>query len=103
MDTKIVNALNNLRPNALWILRGTEIEWKDSRQRKPTQDEIDAEIVRADNEFLNTTYQRQRVLEYPPVTDYIDAVYWQTQGDETKMVKYLAAVTAVKTKYPKSD
>lgn len=103
MDTKIVNALNKLRPNALWILRENKLEWMDSKQREPTQAEIDAEIIRADSEFLNTNYQRQRVLEYPPLTEYIDAVYWQTQGDETKMVKYLATVKAVKTKYPKPD
>jgi hypothetical protein len=46
-------------------------------------------------------YQRLRRPEYPPLADLADALYWQAQGDNTKMNKYLAAVDTVKTKYPK--
>jgi hypothetical protein len=46
-------------------------------------------------------YQRLRRPEYPPLADLADALYWQAQGDESKMIAYLAAVNAVKTKYPK--
>jgi len=38
-------ALEILRPNAKWTLRGTEldqIEWLDTEQTQPTQDEINA-------------------------------------------------------------
>ena len=40
-------------------------------------------------------------MEYPPMTDLADALYWQSKGDESKMTAYLAAVEAVKLKYPK--
>lgn len=54
-------------------------------------------------EFERTQYQRDRVTEYPPLTDLADALYWQSQGDESKMTAYLAAVDAVKAKYPKAS
>jgi hypothetical protein len=53
------------------------------------------------DEWNNTAYQRSRQPEYPPLADLADALYWQTQGDDRKMTAYLAAVNAVKTKYPK--
>jgi hypothetical protein len=54
-------------------------------------------------EFQRTQYIRDRVMEYPPLTELADALYWQAQGDESKMTAYLAAVNAVKAKYPKGD
>jgi len=35
------------------------------------------------------------------LSDFVDAMYWQARGDDTKMTAYLAAVDAVKAKYPK--
>ena len=52
-------------------------------------------------EWEATEYQRLRKPEYPPLADLADALYWQSQGDESKMTAYLAAVDAVKQKYPK--
>jgi len=46
-------------------------------------------------------YVAKRVKEYPPLTDYADAVYWDSKGDPTKMIAYLAKVEEVKAKYPK--
>jgi hypothetical protein len=42
-----------------------------------------------------------RQPEYPPLGDLADAIYWQNEGDSSKMTAYLAAVEAVKVKYPK--
>lgn len=49
------------------------------------------------------TYAELRRFEYPPIQDLADALYWQAQGDESKMVAYLAAVEAVKAAYPKPE
>lgn len=38
---------------------------------------------------------------YPPLEDYVDAVYWQSRGDGSKMEAYLAAIDAVKAQFPK--
>jgi hypothetical protein len=46
-------------------------------------------------------YRALRAREYPPQSDYLDAVYWQERGDPSKMEAYLAAIDAVKARYPK--
>ena len=38
---------------------------------------------------------------YPPLSDLADALYWQEQGDPTKLQKYHEKVAAVKARYPK--
>lgn len=40
---------------------------------------------------------------YPPVADLADAIYWQSQGDSSKMDRYIAAVAAIKAQFPKGD
>jgi hypothetical protein len=91
---------------AVWILRGTDnldgLEWSGPVAR-PTKAALDAEIVRLQAEWDSTEYQRQRQPEYPPLVDLADALYWQSQGDDSKMSAYLAAVEAVKLKYPKGN
>lgn len=42
-----------------------------------------------------------RAAAYPPITDLADAIYWQSQGDNSKMEAYNAAVAAIKVQYPK--
>jgi hypothetical protein len=62
-----------------------------------------AELSRLEEEYQLKEYQRQRQSEYPPLADLADAMYWQAQGDDSKMTAYLAAVQAVKDKYPKGN
>ncbi len=47
------------------------------------------------------TYQELRAPEYPPLSTLADAIYWQTQGDNSLMDKWIAACDIVKQKYPK--
>lgn len=45
--TKISEALQIIRPNAEWVLRGHSIEgleWLDNKQNEPTKDEIEQAI-----------------------------------------------------------
>ena len=42
----IAEALFSLRPTAQWILKDDEIEWLDTKQTRPTDEEIKAEIVK---------------------------------------------------------
>lgn len=44
---------------------------------------------------------RLRQAMYPPLADLADAIYWQSQGDNSKLNAYNAAVAAVKAKFPK--
>jgi hypothetical protein len=61
----------------------------------------EAETVRTRNQqaaFNALPYSEKRVLEYPPITDYIDGV---VKGDQAQIDAYIAACLAVKAKYPK--
>ena len=98
------DALISLRPGAQWSWTGLEysgLNWLDTEQTKPTAAEINAEIERLKAVELAKYYQQPRQEEYPPLADLADALYWQSQGDDTKMTAYIAACDAVKTKYPK--
>jgi hypothetical protein len=115
-DDKVIQSL---APTAQFGLTGTEIEfveeivdgvlttttpnlqWFDPSVTKPTKQQILAERARLQAELDATEYQRKRQPEYPPLGDLADAIYWQNEGDSSKMTAYLAAVEAVKVKYPK--
>ena len=45
-------------------------------------------------------YIAKRQAEYPPITDYLDAV---VKSDQEQIDDYIAACQAVKTKYPKPE
>jgi hypothetical protein len=60
--------------------------------------EYDAALV--DAEISKIEYKRQRVAEYPLITDYIDGV---VKGDQAQIDAYIAACLAVKAKYPKPE
>lgn len=62
---------------------------------------VQEEIVRLKQLQIANAYIRKRQIEYPPITELADALFWQSQGDNTKMTAYLAKVEAVKQKYPK--
>lgn len=96
----IHKALISLRPNAVWILQGDDysgIEWLDTTQTKPTEAEINAEIVRLQAEYEAMAYKEKRAKEYPPITEQLDALW---KGGEAA-AEMLAKVQAVKNKYPK--
>ena len=92
-----VDALQSLKPNAEWTLRGDVLEWLDTEQTEPTQAEIDAEVTRLQAEYDAQAYARSRALEYPSIGDQLDMIYHNGDGGAT----FQAAIKAVKDKYPK--
>jgi len=114
----VTDALLSLAPGAAWGLDGPEIVWEQDVINsgnftaknltwysadipQPSKSQIEAELTRLKAEYDAVEYRRQRKPEYPPLADLADALYWQAQGDSSKMTVYLAAVDAVKQKYPK--
>ena len=100
----ISKVLTALYPEASWSLQGNTYEgitWLSKNIEMPSKELVEAEVARLTAELSTTEYQRLRQPEYPPLADLADALYWQAQGDSTKMDQYLAAVAAVKEKYPK--
>jgi hypothetical protein len=49
------------------------------------------------------SYADKRRMAYPPLSEFADAMYWQSQGDDSKMEAYLAQVARVKAQFPKSN
>lgn len=98
MQPTKAKAIDSLRPNSQWVLRGEIVEWMDTEQTQPTDNEISAEITRLQAEYDSKEYQRQRAREYPPMTDYLDGV---VKGDQAQIDAYIATCLAVKAKYPK--
>ena len=95
MITK-ADALQSLRPDAEWVLRGDDLEWLDTKQTQPTEAEIQAEIARLEADYTAKEYQRQRAAEYPSIVDQLDLLY------HGGMDAWKSAIQAVKDRYPKT-
>jgi len=93
----IADALLSLRPGAEWVVRGTEIEWLDSKQTQPTDAEIQAEITRLEAEYDAKAYARSRAAEYPAIGDQLDALFHAGVFP----AEMAAQIQAIKDKYPK--
>ncbi len=104
----IIEALISLRPGAQWSLNGDGyggLVWNEppvweGGQKKPTKEEVEAEVVRLQQEWENTEYQRLRAKEYPDFKEYLDGI---VKGDTAQMQAYIDACLAVKAKYPKPE
>jgi len=90
------DAITSLKPGADFVLTGDVLEWRDSKQTKPTESEIDAELSRLITEYNNKKYQRDRSAEYPYVVDQLDDIY------HNGIDGWKATIKAIKDKYPKS-
>jgi|TARA_A100000171_G_C2118274_1_gene139170 hypothetical protein len=85
-------AIQSLRPNAEFLVRGETVEWHDKKQSKPTDSEIDAEITRLQAEYDANQYQRDRV--YPSIQDQLDMQYWDKVKGTTTWQDAIAKVKA---------
>jgi hypothetical protein len=94
----ITKALQTLRPNAQWVLRGSEysgLEWLDTVQTQPTEAEINAEIIRLEADYAAKQYQRDRAKAYPSIVDQLDTLY------HSGIDAWKQEIKAVKDQYPK--
>tara|TARA_R110001592_G_C12960446_1_gene732248 strand:- start:224 stop:373 length:150 start_codon:yes stop_codon:yes gene_type:complete len=46
-------------------------------------------------------YKIIRRVEYPPINDFVEAVYDKEKGDDTKYKAWIAACDKVKNDFPK--
>ena len=90
------NALQSLRPNASWTIRGDDLEWHDTEQTQPTDAEIATEIARLQADYVAKEYQRDRAKEYPSIADQLDTLY------HSGLDAWKAQIKTVKDKYPKA-
>jgi hypothetical protein len=100
--SNISQALQNLRPGAKWVCRGTSydgLEWVDKDQTKPTEEEVNQKVEELKAERQATEYQRQRAPEYPSITDQLDALF-HAGVFPPEMAEQ---IQAIKDKYPKPE
>ena len=93
---RISDALQSLRPKSQFAVRGDVIEWLDTEQTKPSQSEIDAEVIRLQAEYDALDYARKRKAEYPTIEELVVALY---DTDDKSAIETKRA--EVKAKYPK--
>jgi hypothetical protein len=101
----VSDAIKSLKPDAQFSIVNEDIEniiWI-SDDNIPKKEEIIAEKNRLILEYQKTEYQRLRQPKYPSLADLADAIYWQSKGDDSKMVAYLQACEDVKNQYPKPE
>jgi hypothetical protein len=91
-------ALESLRPKAVWVLRGDDLEWLDQTQTQPTEAEIAAEVARL------TALEPARVATENRRNAYIaeaDALFFKAQRGEATMEEWQAKVAEIKARFPK--
>ena len=95
---RISDALQVLRPGAEWSIGNnsySELDWLDTEQTKPTEEEVVQKIAELTYQKEVEVYKEQRAAEYPPYADQFDKIFhsgvnaWKTQ------------IRAIKEKYPK--
>jgi len=92
------DALESLTPKAKWILRDNVLEWHDSIQIRPTEAEIDTEIIRLRAEYDAQEYARNRKAEYPAWDMQLDYIFHNGIDKWKEDI-----VQPVKDKYPKPE
>lgn len=105
-NESITKALLSLRPGAEWVQYGDTydgLKWLEKPvweggQKKPTREEVEAEVARLQQEWENTEYKRLRSPEYPSITDQLDALF-HAGVFPPEMAEQ---IQAVKNKYPKT-
>ena len=68
---------------------------------KPTESEVNAGLKAMQDAFDAKDYSRKRIVEYPSLGEFADAMYWNSKGDSSKLTAYYAACEKVKTDNPK--
>ena len=69
----ISKALLALVPGAKWVIRDDVIDWMDTEQTQPTDEEIQTEIARLT--YLEGINQYQRDRQYPLMNEQLDNIF----------------------------
>ena len=91
------DALQSLKPNAQWVLRGDELEWLDTVQTQPTEAEITAEVTRLQAEYDANQYQRDRKVKY----DALNQLELISDDAIKGTTTHADAILAIKAEFPK--
>ena len=90
-------ALQSLRQGASWVLRGDEysgLEWRDSLQVVPTEQEVLDEIENLKAIQASRQYRRDRKDAYHAIEEQLDLLYWDQVNGTTDWKDHVAKVKA---------
>ena len=97
----ITQALQSLRPGSEWMVIDEKYEnlwWSDNNDLPPpTEEEINQEIERLQQEYERNQYQRDRAKEYPSIQEQLDTLYHQGYDG------WKQEINKIKEKYPKPE
>ena len=100
MITKI-QALVSLRLGAEWSWAGdnyADLDWLDQQQTKPTEEEIDAEVIRLESLEPINIAMTNRLNAY---RNESDPLFFKAQRGEITMQEWLSKIQEIKERYPK--
>ena len=96
----IPDALQALRPGAEWVLRGNEyagLEWLDTKQAQPTEEEVNAEIARLQAELPNKLAKENRAAAYKLEAD---PLFFKAQRGEATQQEWLDKIAEIQARFP---
>ena len=91
------NALQSLKPNAEWVLRGDVLEWLDSEQTEPTALELSNEVTRLQAVYDSQLYARTRKAKY----DLLNQDEMRYDDVKNSTTTWVDAIDAIKAAHPK--
>ena len=91
------DALQSLKPNAEWVLRGDVLEWLDSEQTEPTALELSNEVTRLQAVYDSQLYARTRKAKY----DLLNQDEMRYDDVKNSTTTWVDAIDAIKAAHPK--
>ena len=94
---RTTDALQSLKPNSEWVLRGDVLEWLDSEQTEPTALELSNEVIRLQAVYDSQLYARTRKAKYDLLNQ--DEMRYDDLVNNT--TTWRDGIAAIKTAHPK--
>jgi hypothetical protein len=92
-----IKAIQSLRPDAEFVLRGDELEWLDQNQTEPTPEEIAAESARLEAAEPLRIAQQSRAAAYQQEAD---PLFFKYQAGEVTKEEWIAKREEIRARYP---
>jgi hypothetical protein len=94
------DAILSLRPKAQWVLRDEDLEWHDTLQTQPSDEEIATEVARL--EALEPVRVAGENRHQAYITE-ADPLFFKAQRGEATIEEWQAKVTEIKARFPKEQ
>ena len=95
--TDKVAALQSLKPEAQWVLRGDDLEWLDEVQTEPTALQISNEVTRLQAVYDGQAYARARKAKY----DLLNQDEMRYDDVKNTTTTWVDAIDTIKAAHPK--